>query len=660
MLKKKLVLILCALANVNSISADQPAHTVAVPEKIQTLYHLSDLVEKLNRVKPIGQYLFAVPNFIELTGQDVKNFLAAIPSGFDDPNSRKKQPLSMLGFIQNKWTKVVEQAKIHKKCTPLMREYLIEIREAIEHAFRHDLLNAPLRQEVRSFLERQKEQDNELIVRVAPTSTLQSVKSVQPYSAHSIHKGIARALLAFFSEQRVCEQLKDSLPLDFDLPLILQSSIKEDIEQAFIVSGVACSYDNLSSIPHVVTITANFGDTKGVRKPNITTDTYFVHDTIIYPVIRKKQNRVIADTKTARSYLNANPESVRLQPTLNAQAVYELARAVKTIEEIYQAPICMTFIKRDNTIYILNVETPDFSKNIKPSFYDPLYTNALSVDKKIEIEPITPDARVVVIKKREKIILAPNVRTFISLLNKRDKPHEVLIAIIKRKPGTYSKEAKLLTGIDIPIVWTSDFDKLRSWIDENRYPLVFDIQQKIAFQFVRTRGFCTLFQGIHGGIYTHPLKPEISVLPDFMIPINSDERSKLKPDEHFSGVSLERLFDLIKTGSPATADSALNTLLFRMQKHIIGEYITRKECSGASKQPHTNICEQMEQMYAYIERVAYQLKTLFKRLEHTSHTDALEKIFLIHILQAVVMQEHNPEIAATKSFMQLANKPQEH
>lgn len=635
------------------LHAQQPQ--TQLPAKIQQLYQLQNIAETLNRIKPIGNYLLAVPPFIELTGQDIKHFLAAIPSGLVDQRSRNKQPISMLEYIQLLWNKVIDQAKQHKIITPLMRDYLIEIRAALETAFRHDLINGPLRPAIRTFLERQREQKNELILRAAPEIPLFGVKSCYPLLAQNINAGIVQTLQSYFSEQTILELINHG-PINptLDLHMIIQSIIKEDTDaQQLIVSGISCSYDMLSNIPHVVTITSNFGGAQAMCKANITKDTYFVHDKIIYPIIRKKPNRLIGDSDMMCSRLIPNAEQLQNQPTLNPQAVYEIARATQLLEETYQQPICLTFIKRDNTLYLLKVHTPDTSAIQEPSFFDPLYTDNIAQEKKITIIPIKPHYTLAVVKKRKKIILAPNVRTFVELLNKRKKPEDVTIGIIKTMPAAQSKEAQLLEDINIPVIWSPVFEQLRSWVDEQAFPLVFDMQQKIAFQFSRCRGFCTLFQAVQSGMYAHPLHPEISVLPEFMKTLNPGEREKLKPDEHFSGVTLARLFDLLKTGSQATAESALNTILFRLQKQIAGEYITKKECAVSLIPFDMNKCERMEQMYAFVERIAYQLHAQLKRLygAKTTYSDTLEKMFLINILQAVIMQKPNAQIAESKSFM---------
>lgn len=660
MLKKNLLYIICVAYTTCTHLPAQSSQAEQLPAKIQQLYQLQKSAEILNHIKPIGNYLFAVPAFIELTGQDIQYFLAAIPSGFIDQRSRTKQPISMLQYIQLLWEKVIDQAKQYKKITPLMRDHLIVIREAIETAFQHDLLNGPLRPAIKTFLERQREQNNELILRAAPENPIFAVKSSYPISAEKINAGIIKTLQSYFSEQAILERIDhDRLSQKLDLHIIIQSVIKEDTNtQQLIVSGISCSYDILSNIPHIITIISTFGDAKALCKPTISKDTYFVHDKTIYPIIRKKPNRLIGDPNIMRSLLMPNTEQLQNQSTLNAQAIHELARATQFLEEIYQKPVCLTFVKRDNTIYLLKVHTSEIPSIHAPTFFDPLYTEHITPEKKVAIMPVKPHQTLVVVKKREKIILAPNVRTFVELLNKRKKPEDVTIGIIKTMPAAQSKEAQLLENINIPVIWSPAFEQLRSWIDERTFPLVFDMQQKIAFPFSRCRGFCTLFQAVQNGIYAHPLNPEISVVADFTKPINSSERAMLKPDEHFSGVTLMRLFDLLKTGSQATAESALNTILFRLEKQIAGEYITKKECAISLVPFDMNKCERMEKMYTYIERIAYQLYLQLKRLYgvKTTYTDTLEKMFLINILQAAVMQQPNEQIVESKSFMHVINK----
>ena len=659
MLKKNLFYIVC-MANITVAQPNtQPPQQKELPVKIHQLYQLQDVAQTLNRLKPIGNYLLAVPPFIELTGQDIQHFLAAIPSGLIDQRN-KKQPISMLQYIQLLWDKVLDQAKQHKKITPLMRDYLIDIRAAIENAFHHDLLSGPLRPAVRTFLERQREQKNELIIRPAPDMLLFGVKSSYPVTAQNLNAGLVNTINSHFSEQTVVEKInRGPLSPTLDLHLILQSIIKEDAQEAQpIVSGISCSYDVLSNIPHVITVTSNFGDAKALCDSTVPADTFFIHDNTVYPIIRKKPNRLVSDLDMMRSRLTPNAEQLQNQPSLNVQALREIARATQLLEEVNNGPVCLTFIKRDNTIYLLKVRTPAMPRATAPTFFDPLYTDEIPSGRKVTIIPIKPYHTLAVVKKRVKIILAPNVRLLVELLHKREKPEDVAVGIVKNMPAPQSKEVQMLANINFPVVWSPEFEQLRSWIDERSFPLVFDMQQKIAFQFTRCRGFCTLFQAIQNGIYAHPLTAEISVLPEFMLPLNPAEREKLKPDEYFSGVPLARLFDLLKTGSQVGAVSALNTILFRLQKQIAGEYITKKECAVSLAPFDMNRCERMEQMYAYVERVAYQLLMQLRRLYNakTTPADSLEKNFLVNILQAVIEQKPQEHIIGSDSFMHVVGK----
>ena len=658
MLKKNLLYILCIINIATAHLNAETSLSTKKPAKVQQLHQLQETIQTINRIKPIGNYLLAVPPFLELTTQDIQHFLAAIPSGITDQHNRKKQPISMLEFIQSTWNKVIDQAQQHKKITPLMREYLIEIRAAIESAFRHDMLSGPLRPAVRTFLERQREQNNGLIIRAAPITPLLNTKSAHPFTGHTINTGIIEVLNSYFSEKAIQEIIDlNQFNRYLDLDIVIQSMIMEDENVSqMIVSGMACSYDTLSNTPNVVTITSVFGDTQAFNSIDIATDTYYVHDGTVYPIIRKKLNRITCDYHMAHSRLIPNAEQLQHAATLNIQTVQEIARATKTLEEIYQNPVCITFIKRDNTIYLIKVSTPNVSEKASPSFFDPLYTEHIAPEKKVAITPVKPSNTLIVIKKREKVLLAPNIRTFIQLLNKRKKPEDVILGIIKEMPAPQSKDAQLLDDINIPVIWSHSFEKLRNWINEKSFPLVFDVQQKIAFPFSRCRGFCTLFQAVLSGIQAHPLEPQLSLLPDFMLPLNQSEREKLKPDEHFSGVTLLSLFDLLKFSTQAAAESALNTILFRLQKQILHEYITKKECAVSLAPFDMNKCERMEKMYANVERVAYQLYAQLKRLygAKTTHADTLEKMFLVNILQAVILQQPDEQIVGSESFMHRA------
>jgi hypothetical protein len=658
MLKKNLLYIACIAYAVHAHANVQVSQETQIPEKIKQLYRLQEITENLNRLQSTN-YILAVPPFIELTPQDIHQFLSAIPSGIMD--NRTKKPLSMLQFIQNLWSKIVEHARLHKKITPLIREHLIEIRAALEAAFHHHILAGPVRPTIRSFLKTQQELHNSLIIRATSESPFFGAKTCYPIAPEKITAGIARMIQSYFSEKNISEQINQgSISPSLNIHAVIQSIITEDPEaQEVLVSGVSCSYDAHSHIKEITTITSVFGNPKALCDPNMVYDTYFIHDTSVYPIIRKKLNRFVPDMDRQRSRLVPNDPQMQITPTLDIQSAQEIARFTKILEEHFQQPVCVTFIKRDNTIYFIKIQVSDISFSNAPNFFDPLYVEHLSAKNKIRITPIKPYHSLVVTKKREQIILAPNIRTFVKILNKRKKSKNVLIGIIKDKPSTQSKDFKLIEDISVPIVWTPDFEKIRSKIQENKYPLVFDMQQKTAFPFKRRQGFCTLFQAVQSGIYTHPTTQHISILPDFMRPLTAIERTHLKPNELFSGVTLDRLFDLLRTGSMITAEAALNTILFRLQKQIQGEYITKKECTMALAPFDFSRCERMEQMYMYVERIAYELFKQLERLYHPKATSraALEKNFLVNVLQAVITQQPNEDIIGSESFMHEASKP---
>jgi phosphoenolpyruvate synthase/pyruvate phosphate dikinase len=653
MLRKKIIVALSML----SACLTQCSVASHSPAKVLQLSQLQTLVENINLQKPIGNYLFAVPPFAEITTQDISQFLAGIPSGKAEQKGRKQRQLSMLEYINILWTAILEQHKMHKKITPAMREYLIELRAAIETAFQHDVLNGKINPQLRAFLQRQIEQKNILIVRPAPKEPLFAVKSTCNVHANDISKAIAQTLVSFFSEEAIQERMTlGILAQRFDLGLILQVMITEDEpSKQYIVSGISSSFDTFSNMrAPLVSISSIFGDIRALEASHMPHDSYYVSKNMVYPVIRKKPNRYVPDT-CLHARLVPNPASLEQAVSLSKQAVLEITRATRTLEEIYDMPICLSFIKRDHTIYILKVHAPDIDVANGPTFFDTLYTDSLSQDRMLPIQAIKPSHNLTIIKKRSEIILAPNIRTCIHLLNNRKESKDVRIAVIKDLPAKHTKEAQLLESLQIPVMWSSDFEQLRTWLDEKKYPLIFDPQQKIVFQFSRCRGFCTLFQGVRKGLCAHPVASQLSLLPEFIAPLNDSEKAELKSDEHFPGVPLKQLFDILKFGTFVMAESAIHTLLYRLQKAIAYEHIVKKECAVSSQPFDSDRCDRMEQLYAYIERIAFQLHTLFKQLKGTTlkHADEFERMFLVNMLQATILQEADEQIVHAASFAQV-------
>lgn len=612
---------------------------VQISQKTIQLHDLQKVAEKINRLKPLGNYLVTVPSFLTLTTSDVEQFLAGIPANVKDSRG-KTHTISMLQHIKTLWQHVVDEIHSHKEITPAARESLIEIRKALQIAFRHDLRNGRINNNIKSFIDRNVQQRNALIVRSATLQPLFSAKSVYPISAQDIHYGIAQVLSSYFSEDTINQMMaQGSIDAAWHLEAILQSMIMEDKKtRNFVVSGIACSYDKHSNIPNIVTIESTFGHGTGLKDQHLAADAYYIHDGITYPIIAKKLNRYVPDFDMKRSRLQQNPQALINAPTLDVTATLEVARAAQLLEELYDASVCISFVKRGNTIYLVKIQTPDAHPPQKPTYFDPTYLKKLPDERQISIKPIQPTHELAIIKKRDKVILAPDLRTFLTLLGKRENPKEVTAGIIKELPTQWSKEQDILSQTNIPVFWTSEFDTLRSWVDQKRWPLIFDPQQQTAFTFKRCRGFCTLYQAIEKGIYTHPLPRTLSTLPDFLPALTQAEKAQLKPEEFFSGVKLDHLFNLLKTGSYQTAQQALKTLLYRLHNAIILEQITQKECELNEETFDNTSLLKKQELLRYTERIAFQLLQQLKRWSRSNKTtsDDLEKNFLINLLDTLI------------------------
>ncbi len=624
-----------------------------VSHKTLQLHDLQEVAQKINRLKPLGNYFVSVPSFVTLTTQDIEQFLAGVPAGIKDKRG-KIQTISILHHIKTLWQSIVNETQKFNEITPSARESLIELRRALQIAFKHDLLNSTLNKHIKSFIERNIQQHNSLIIRSATKQPLLGAKSIYPVSARHINRGIANVLSSYFNENTITEIMaRGPLNQTLHLEVILQSMIMEDKDaKSLVISGISCSYDTNSNIPNIISIESIFGHAEGIKDQNMTPDKYFVHNGVVYPVIAKKQNRYVPDFDMQHARLKPNPEEIKEASTLDPFAAQEIARAAQLFEELYDRSVCVSFIKRDNTIYLIKIQTPTLHQPINPTYFDPMYTKKIAPDRVAKITPIKPLHELVVIKKRNKLILAPNIPTFLELLNKREKPEEVVLGIIKELPADWSKERDLLGQIHIPVIWSPEFDKVRGWIDQNMWPLVFDPQQKIAFPFKRCKGFCTLYQAIENGIYEHPLPHQLSLLPTFLPVLNATEREQLNPEEFFPGVRLAHLFSLLKNGSYQTAEQALNTILFRLQNSITLDQITKKECDLNEEEFDDTQLQRKNEVFQYIERITFQLLQQLKRWHKSNKQpkDNLEKNFLINLLDALISQEPNDKIVHTMSF----------
>ena len=221
-----------------------------------------------------------------------------------------------------------------------------------------------------------------------------------------------------------------------------------------------------------------------------------------------------------------------------------------------------------------------------------------------------------------------------------------MVGIVKERPSEWTQERELLDDLTIPVIWSDEYEHIQSWVKEKRLPLVIDPQQQLMFPFKRRKGFCTLFQTIGNGIKERPFINHLSVIPSFFEPLHEKDRTYLTPYEFFSGVTMEQLIELAKHAQKDAVIQVLRSILYRLSNEIKRHTISQRELKEA----------ELQDMYGYIERVAYQIyKMLPQETDDKTQQpkDQLERLFLVNMLNNLIMQKLSDNVMHATSFNEI-------
>lgn len=657
MLKKyqKVLLLFCFILSSSAITRpieyEQTARSTEYLSKDKQLFELQAIAEHINKVEPLHDYMLAVPAFISITNQELHNFLNSIPSPDTSSNGtrkKKRKQSSMLSHLQNLWQQAIKALAGKETITSEASNILAQIREDIKLAFNHDITT--ISQHVSSFIKKAVQQETLLIVHPVENESFNPLKSAFPIKPTAVNRAIGQVVASYYSDISIQGLLHQrSLPKAMPIEIILQHFIVNNPDEPPLTSGICCPYDITTNTEDISTIHSVYGNQSGLKDDRIAKDIFYIYQDRVYPVIAKKVTRLEADTEMQGLRIYSNKTDIQEKSTLDVTAVQELSRATQKITEHLNHPVCISFIKYSRTIYLLSLEFPKIQVQKNASYIDDLYIKKALKDDAVSIDCVTPQQEVVVIKKRSHIILAPDLSTFFTLYHER-KNEKARIGIIKKSAEPWSNESRLLKKIDIPVIWSSQFDEIKRLIDTNRWPIIIDPQHKLLLPHKKRKGFCTLFQTIEQGIKDHPGPEYISVIPSFIETLTKEEQQRLHPDEFFSGVTMAHLFDLIKHAPDESALQALRTVLYRLQLSIKRVEFALQESPDNARGSYLEKLSRLQDQYAYIEQVAFQLYTILHTAAKQHGHNKLKRLFLVNILTLLITQQPDSDAVNNVSF----------
>lgn len=628
-----------------------------ITNKDQKFVLLNKIAEQVNRLAPLDEYTVTVPPFYVVTNQDMYQLLATIMYQSDaQPSKPKKRILaaratSVLDILEQTW-KAVRLSVKKGKATTKTYQLLNDIRNIIEVAFNSSDLAFP-NKKFTDFLQKAVSNNTPLITRMATDHPTLGPKSVYPAQATSIYRAIGDTLKTYYDNITFDQLLQqESLPTNFYATIIVQQFITEDSAAHPVVSGFCCSQDRISGAAGIAVIEAMYGQHAGFKQDEVMHDTYYVHYNTVIPVIRKKEYRLDPNMLGLYTSLTKNNNELIEAPTLDAHAAQEIAKITTLLTQYSNKPVCISFIKQHNTIYLIDFHYLSDITTKHATYIDPLYIKKAIKDGAVHIVSLKPLHQVTIVKKPQHILFAWDVYDLLQQYEKSTDTNEIVMAIIERKPSPWSKEQKIVENLPFITLWSSSPANIQQWTKQNSWPLVVDPQTQLMFPYKRRKNFCTLFQTVMSGLNGYPLPEHISIIDSFFVPLSITQKELLNPNEFFSGVSMEYLFGLLKNEQPETALQALRTIIYRLQTRIKRAWLTAEQSDPKQINMGKYIPE-LEKQYEHILTIAYKLYTImYQSLKSGKNQSAKDQelLFLINILQKMIAQSPSDQTVNVISF----------
>lgn len=659
---------LCALLIISASIYSAP--TPAPLERLQRLEDLKAIAGYINQYEPIDELLMVTPAYTILPHAAVERFLAGIPEQSAEPQKRRQRTRSLLASVKKEWQEVVTEYRREKKMNESIIAHIRTIQKAIKAAFRHDILLALLPEypALHTFISQARNRKSPIMVRSITDMGFEKIAAVFPVDPEHIQLGIADALIARFSPERIEEYLLQAgdNPAFPSCALILQHFIGNEIDPTVpLVSGVITTFEPTKMIADITTISATYGLPIGIKEGN-NHDIYHVQHGMIFPHIYNKKLRYRTDTASASGMsIETNSSNLAQSPTLNPAEIYALEQLGNRIQKEFVQPVAIWFIKQDHTVYLLDLDMhPEIT--MQPRYLDPRYIRKCSKDAKAAIELITPFFDLIELTSRDQVILAPHVQGLLELYAEREHKDAVRVGIIRDYSSNWQSDIKRLRQLGLKVIRVHDIERVRDWMNTRKWPLIVDPQQNVILQYKRNKRSCALFYSTNVGTYLQEEPTPVSIIGNFIPRINDVQRTELVPDEFFGGVSLERLFDLLLKEDIKTATQALRTILFRLKYAIKRAKIAECTIDQVSKQTssyHDACIENLKRVYSYVEayaaHVLHELKT-WHAGDKTPCNEA-QLHFAINMLKGITLQvDTEQDLLYNESFKHLLALDQAH
>ena len=625
--------------------------------KTANLAYIQRLISLLGRSKPS----ITVPPFIGISSKDVEQFLD-----------------KHLPTWRGSWDEVLAlQLKGESALSEPAKEKLIAFREAIEKTFSENNFST---QALKSFLKI--EEHSRLMVRstgredtelLANAGGNESVAAVVPEET-TISKSMGKVVSSYFSVRSLTQRLlaKDDIHKRPFCPVLIQQMIGEmaELKDAIDIpsAGVVFSQDPEGLAEGLTVIQSSFGHNMGIVDGVVPVDSWYLFDDgAQHAILRKKQNRVIAQDKQ----IIANPESLVVNSSLPLQVVKRLKEAAKIFQEQFHSPCDIEFVwdPKKQSLYIVQVR-PFIARDRQR----PLTLASKYIE---EAKPKSLPVQVIggaggegrVITKAQEVLFAPDLETALeNYLNKLSAEERTLVktVIVEKMCPATSHAATIFRGEGITALRAVNLSDAKLAL-ENGISLFADPQRSCLFCLKGLKGSSEEIKrqliDTHMALevnLTYPLAPRktifhqtasetqaaVHALDDISINLKLAKKYR----DEFRKSSLANIFLTISSAdpsSPETMDKAEGYLILLLS--LFKTFQSKpdikhsRELVGALKQLVYSSVIDFKHLFVLISEMRKGDGTAPGKLK-----------FLLRGIEALIDQPFNPEFAGQVSLRQLS------
>jgi translation initiation factor 2B subunit (eIF-2B alpha/beta/delta family) len=613
----------------------------------------------------------AVPQFFAISHQDLSAYLND-KIGLDNlwkqfqtqqGNNTKELDMSATLTLNEIRTKIAETFS-----------YKTEIPDAFKQQIRDFVLQDP-----ESLLMVRSSGDEDR-TDIANAGGNESVPSV-PANAIAIWQAMGVVVQSYFSEKSLRQRLLagDTITTRFFIPVLIQRMVGEKTLTAknptnpldIPISGVMFTQESMGNTPNVVEIQTAYGHNTGVVNSLVAVDTFYSGPSgVIHPIIRKKTDRLASfKTKTGIT-LNRinNPIALQSKPTLPTSLVNDLGNIARTIGITYNHPMDIEFVvKRDTanaTIYLVQARPLIERKFAQaPNYLSDAFVASLSPQQLAKGQAIgVAGGFIRTITSADELIMRDELPQALNEYHDNPEREKIRAVIVTKMAPTTSHEATQFKGYALPVLVVSPESKAHVEQLLSKGSILIDTQRALIVSPEAQT------PTIDQGWYAHPIAECTSIISHYMLPEGSEFRTRYA--SYIQQLSTKKkddltqthrqLLDLIKKSpDKAVVTDALARIINRIAQQISSKGNNSPENDylqlflRAGGEQEQTLLDETQRIIAHAIVCAAEILYTMDTLQTITPANRISYLYPIKFLEATILQQANPEIVDSYSYVLL-------